>query len=112
MLFGMPVPLSWGNDMAQTQFGFLTREREEEIVGRGVLALQPQFHSFFPRRELRVRDWEKSIQILKQQMYHFFLGEGMKAKHADNLSTHILESIISQLVLKEFAHIINPNENI
>jgi hypothetical protein len=98
-------------DMAQTQFGFLTQEREEEIVGRGIVALQPQFHSFFPRREPRVRDWEESIGILKKQMYHFFLGEGMKAKHADKLSIRILESILSQLVLKEFAHIINPNEN-
>ncbi len=97
--------------MAQTQFGFLTREREQEIVERGTLALQSQFHSFFLRRELRVRDWEASIRILKEQMYHSFRKEGMSKKHANDITIHILESIISQLALKEFADIINPNES-
>ncbi len=99
-------------DMAQTQFGFLTREREEEIVERGILALQPQFHTFFLRREPRVRDWEESLWILRKQMCHTFIQNGMKAKQAEKHTDHILESILTQLVLKEFAHIINPNENI
>lgn len=109
MLLGMPVPLLWGNVM--TQFGLLTSEREEAIVERGILALQPQFHTFFLRREPRVRDWENTIRILKEQINYTFIKEGMKAKQADKLSIRILESIISQLVLQEFAHIINPHEN-
>lgn len=97
--------------IVMTQFGFLTREREEKIVERGISALQSQFHSFFPRRELRVCDWEESLRILRKQMCHTFMQNGMNAKQAEIHTTHILESILSQLVLKEFAHIINPNEN-